>query len=84
MCCRLAMEGKLLYLGLGNGKILSYDPVSKLVSQVAKCTLGIEDLAVCTDKKIAVVDTNSTIRFFVKDKLVHTAVNKCQFVSKQK
>ena len=77
----------MTYLGLGNGKILSYDPVSKVVTQVAKCrsssrgTLGIQDMAMCSDKKIAVVDTNSTVRFFVKDKLVHTCPSKCQFIS---
>lgn len=87
MCSRLNYEGKLVYLGLGNGKILSYDPVSKLVTQVAKCnypssgTLGIQDLVLCSEKKLAVVDTNSTIRFFVKEKLVHTMASKCQFIS---
>lgn len=88
MCSRLSYEGKLVYLGLGNGKILSYDPVSKQVTQVAKCTLssigtlGIQDLVLCSEKKLAVVDTNSTIRFFVKEKLVHTMAAKCQFISK--
>ena len=81
MCGRLGSEGRIVFLGLGSGKILSYDPVTKVATQIAKCTLGIEDIAICSEKKLAVVDTNSTVRFFVKDKLVHTLPVKTQFVS---
>lgn len=37
LCSKLSNEGRLLVLGLGNGKILSYDPATKLVLQLAKC-----------------------------------------------
>lgn len=37
LCGRLSNEGRLVYLGLGNGKILTYDPVTKVLAQIAKC-----------------------------------------------
>lgn len=41
-------------------------------------------MGICSEKKIVVVDTNSTIRFFVKDKVVHTLTAKSQFISRPK
>ena len=37
LCGRLSNEGRIVYLGLGNGKLVSYDPVTKIVTQIAKC-----------------------------------------------
>jgi hypothetical protein len=52
------------------------------VGGVVTGIVGIYDIVACSDKKLAVADNNSMVKFFNKGKLVKTLEDRCQFLSK--